>query len=105
MINKKAFEIEEKASEKAQKEIDKITKKNDIDYLVEQYAEAKNEFIMVLREVSKRGDLGNDKEQYRYYYLKYMEEWLGDMMCNLLLDMHGYERNKDNLFEKKKKKR
>lgn len=33
MINKKAFEIEEKASEKAQKEIEKITKKNDIDII------------------------------------------------------------------------
>ena len=60
MINKKAFEIEEKASEKAQKEIDKITKKNDIDYLVEQYAEAKNEFIMVLRKGEILGMIKNN---------------------------------------------
>jgi len=102
MTNENVFKIQNKAYEVAQNDIDKILAKNNIKYLVDEYAKYKTGFAKELDRVNKISGLGNDKEEYNYYYFKYMESGLGDILCNYMLSTYGYEVN-GGICKKKRK--
>ena len=92
--------IEESASQAADRDF--MEYNGDVAFLAEKCVEFRNKLSTIQAEFDQKQELTDD-DLYQYYYTSAMEQRLNYVLTTALLQSLNYEKNKKDIWVKKKK--